>query len=710
MVGRRRRAPSNSTVATVDEAAIRYYKEESILKPVSGRVHPDDWPCFLLNDATIYHKDGTLANLLHVDLEGPLVVRGKVEIERDQERFLVSRHIKDRSPWIQIQNTSSFSIGLKDDGLPMPVLWASGGAGWYEIVPSEAYRDICDTMFQGISLHYAILDEYEAALERLHKKKKNKQKTLHDVKLPLDEVLFRYAVTVGDGTTLQEAHQRTRDQAIFLLSHFPKGTEFHNWLTSEFPDVAKKLAAKESSDSKTVATSESSALVAAPYPLLEKSSSVEATDLKKKGKVSLRGSAPRTTRNSESVEHGAVEPLSKDQIQKAKPIKAKQKTPVETRSESVHNPDTMMLDVPGDQDLKSNAPEKSRRLHSQEARGAHSHTNSLSVVLEALQDSRQEMLDLLDEGKQKKHPDDISPKSWCNKLYLQLSIKNPKALTEVCEYYARDLVSLLGSEWHKGEFYKWLEDNVNTQPKFEYITEEDVKRVVRRKKMGRSSRDDTQATTESKEPAVKPEGNQPSRRGRPSGKVAGLRPSTGSKKRLRHEASFDDDEMDVDEDGMLRQTSKRSRYFDDEGDDAEDTTSSMSDDEEVDNKDAPLTRIVIRAEKLPSTTPKGPNQTWTCEEPDCGYVVRAADQEAGQALISQHYEAHENDAQEAAEQSELSRASLMNLAVQESQKGHIPINHLLEKIRSMGDKAQKRDEVRLDGQVVPQPIKRSLLV
>ncbi|KAI0133156.1 hypothetical protein F4776DRAFT_655075 [Hypoxylon sp. NC0597] len=708
MVGRRRRVPSNSTVATVDEAAIRYYKEESILKPVSSRAHPDDWPCFLLTDATIYHKDGTLANLLHVDLEGPLIVRGKVEIEKDQEKFLASRHIKDRSPRIQIQNTLSFSIGLKDDGLPMPVLWASGGAGWYEIVPSEAYRDICDTMFQGISLHYAILDEYEIALERLHKVKKNRHKTLNDVKLPLDEVLFKYAVTVGDGTTLPEAHQRTRDQAIFLLSHFPKGTEFHNWLMGEFPDIVKKLAARESNDSKTAATPESNVLVAVPYQFLEKSSSVEATNIKKKEKASLRGSASRTIPNSESVSQETVELSSKEQTQEVKPMKSMQKTPINVRSESAHDPDMMMLDVPGDRDHRSNVPEKSLHLDSQEVRRPHSDANSLAVVLETLQDSRREMLELLNEGKQKKHPDDVSPKSWCTKLYLQLSIKNPKALTEVCEYYARDLVPLLGSEWRNGQLYKWLKDNVNTRPKFEYITEEDIKRIVRRKKMGRSSRDETRPPTGSKEPAVNPGGNQPPRRGRPSGKVAGLRPSTGSKKRLRHEASLDD-EMDIDEDGMLK-TSKRSRYFDDDNDDAQDTTSLMSDDEEVDDKDAPLTRIVIRAEKLPSTAPKGPNHTWTCEEPDCGYVVRAADEEDGQALINQHYEAHEKDAQEAAEQIELSRANLLDLAVEESQRGHIPINHLLEKIRSMGDKVQKRDEVRLNEQIVPQPIKRSLLV
>ena len=37
-------------------------------------------------------------------------------------------------------------------------------------------------------------------------------------------------------------------------------------------------------------------------------------------------------------------------------------------------------------------------------------------------------------------------------------------------------------------------------------------------------------------------------------------------------------------------------------------------------------------------------------------------------------------------------------------------SHLLEKIRKMGDKAQRRDERALNGQAPPQPIKRTLLV
>ena len=68
-------------------SAIRHYKETSILKPVSLSTHSDDWPCFLLSDATVHHRDGTMANQLNVDLEGPFIIRGRLELEKDNERY-----------------------------------------------------------------------------------------------------------------------------------------------------------------------------------------------------------------------------------------------------------------------------------------------------------------------------------------------------------------------------------------------------------------------------------------------------------------------------------------------------------------------------------------------------------------------------------------------------------------------------------------------
>ncbi len=69
-------------------------------------------------------------------------------------------------------------------------MWASGESGWFEIIPSDKYRVIGDIMFQGVNLHYSILDQYENALTELLRKKKNRGKTLQHVELPLDDVLF----------------------------------------------------------------------------------------------------------------------------------------------------------------------------------------------------------------------------------------------------------------------------------------------------------------------------------------------------------------------------------------------------------------------------------------------------------------------------------------------------------------------------------------
>ncbi|KAI1501095.1 hypothetical protein F5X99DRAFT_212655 [Biscogniauxia marginata] len=728
MVGLRRRTASASTVATVDENVIIFYKENTILKPVSRRAHTDDWPCFLLADATVHHRDGTLANLLHVDLEGPFIIRGRVEVEKDQKRFLVNRHTKTRSHWVQIQNSVSFSIGLKDDGLSVPVLWASGEAGWYEIVPSQKYMAMCDRMFQGISLHYAILDQYEEALERLHKKKKNRNKTIHDVKLPMDNLLFKYAVTVGDGTTLPEAYRRCREQAIFLLSHFPKDTEFHNWLSTEFAGLKQDLAERESKVSKNANDSEPTPLTAVAYPPREKSSSLEVSDTKRKDRLSLKNSATRSTRSSEPVDLAAVG-LSGDGLPtRSRSTKATRKPTVPGRPESHEQADVVMIDLLDD---PPNPKMTQGRLRKRTALRVPTGTSeqptpqdpseddidsktetesSISVLISALQKHRNSMLEALKEGGRGKHPDNLTPKSWQTKIYMECSIKQYPALSEICLYYARDFARLLGPEWHDSQFYQWAKEHEDDEPTFEHISEADMKRIVRRAKMPHTIAREGQASKGSKqpEPATAHSEKQP-KRGRASGKAAGLRPSIGSKKRLRHEADSEDG-MDLDEDGLPKKTSKKSRYFtDDENDeDAQDTASSDSD-EQPESKDEPLTRVVVRAEKLPSTTPKGLNNTWICEEPDCGYIVRSADEEEGQDLISAHYEEHEKEARDVAEEAALNR---VKLAVQES-RGQLPVGHLLEKILSMGEKASQRrgdDAELLNGEPIPQPIKRTLLI
>ncbi|KAI0592845.1 hypothetical protein F4775DRAFT_580589 [Biscogniauxia sp. FL1348] len=726
MVGRRRRGVSISTVATVDEDAIRFYEENTILKPVSPRAHPDDWPCFLLVDATVYHRDGTIANLLHVDLEGPFIIRGRVEVEKDQDRFLVNRHFKDRSSWVQIQNTVTFAIGLKDGGLSVPVLWASGAAGWYEIIPSQKYTAMCDHMFQGISLHYAILDQYETALEKLHKKKKNRSKTIQDVKLPLDNLLFQYALTVGDGITLPEAYQRCREQATFLLSHFPHGTEFHDWLSSEFPDMRQKLVKKQSANPQNVEATKPTPLIAVAYTPRDKSSSVDISDRKPKGMAAMRNSAARSTRSSEPADLEPVD-LSGDSLQRrSRSARTTGKSTASNRTESAEQADVEMIDSSEDKPTQARVRKRNSlrvpadtpgqlapRSSGDNDVGSNTNiemTSSISIIIDVLNKHRALFLQSLREGGKCRHPDDTSPKTWQNKIYLDCSIKY-SAASEVFRYYARDLVRFLGPEWHQSQLYQWAKEHENDVPEFEHISEADIKRITHRAKMAHTVARGDQASKESKqpEPVAARSGKLP-RRGRPSGKAAGLRPSIGGKKRPYHEADSEN-EMDLDEHGSLNTASKRSRYLsDDENDEEAQDAESSDNDEQSEDKDQSVGRVVIRAEKLPSTTPRGPDSTWICEEPGCEYVVRAADTEEGQQRISVHYEEHEKEARDVAEEAALNR---VNLAVQES-RGQLPINHLLDKIRSLGDKPPQQrsgdDAGTLNGEPIPQPIKRTLLV
>lgn len=92
MAGRRRRV-SNSTVATFDLSHASWMDETRVLQPLSSNSEDsNDWPCFVLKDAVVLHKDGKrLANPLLIDTEGPFIVRGKLEVDREQRHRKYTR-------------------------------------------------------------------------------------------------------------------------------------------------------------------------------------------------------------------------------------------------------------------------------------------------------------------------------------------------------------------------------------------------------------------------------------------------------------------------------------------------------------------------------------------------------------------------------------------------------------------------------------------
>jgi hypothetical protein len=74
-------------------------------------------------------------------------------------------------------------------------------------------------------------------------------------------------------------------------------------------------------------------------------------------------------------------------------------------------------------------------------------------------------------------------------------------------------------------------------------------------------------------------------------------------------------------------------------------------------------RVVVRAEKVPTMLPSGPNGTWRCEEEGCGYIVRSAQEQEGKDLIAKHFQDHEK------------RVEKLNLALSEGTRGHMPIKY-----------------------------------
>lgn len=63
----------------------RYLVTQVLHSLAPGDDDYNDWPCFLLEDATVKDKDGKLANLLDVASVGPLTVEGRLHFEAGDE-------------------------------------------------------------------------------------------------------------------------------------------------------------------------------------------------------------------------------------------------------------------------------------------------------------------------------------------------------------------------------------------------------------------------------------------------------------------------------------------------------------------------------------------------------------------------------------------------------------------------------------------------
>ncbi|KAL2162625.1 hypothetical protein VTH06DRAFT_6461 [Thermothelomyces fergusii] len=701
---RRRRASSTSTTAPPDHSQIRWTKESLVLRPAPQDVPDSEWPCYVLTDATIYRSDGeTLANPLLVHLEGPLIVRGLLEVDEDK---LVTNLVRSsvRTARIEIPRSDRYSIG---DG-PL-VLWVSGAAGWFEIRPSARYQPMYEQVREAITLYYSAFEVYEAYAQAWGGKKKSRRPPPPT----LDDVFLKYAVKAGDGILRHEVEALCHKWADFLIPHFDKEfdldwntTRFAKWLRDSHPDVQRRLAEALSKaalapppppEAPELSSRDQTAGVRGSRSIRSVSQSLEGGD------DDLRGSTPSRSRSPQSKPANRPKirisetpvPLPEKYRQFVQPVSSKPSpTPAETP----------MTGTPSDTPTSSV-----------------DHAPSIDRLLELLKE-------IASEVDMKK----VAPSKIWSAMYFKCKVRSYHGAKDILAYYAKDLVPRLGPEWKGTAPYQWLVD-VAKQPwkPTEPMDPDKIPgQTIRRGKLNTASRAGSASRPATKLPPAinfktKTKGASSQRgsdseddaadlfvapqRARRSGKAATLRLATGSKKRPRSDL---DDQANGSHRGA--KTAKVSHLISggpdlDDGDDDDDAEDGDASDDGVAAGDETLplgsrlpapqgaVRVVVHAERLPTTVPAGPDGTWTCDQEGCTYVVRSADEQEAQDLIREHFRDHE------------AQAEKIDLAVRES-RGQMPINHLLSKIQALGKTALLKKQHTLDGKPVPAPVKRRLLV
>ena len=271
-------------------------------------------------------------------------------------------------------------------------------------------------------------------------------------------------------------------------------------------------------------------------------------------------------------------------------------------------------------------------------------------------------------------------------MFFKCKIRQYGVAKDILAYYSKELLPRLGPEWKGSPWYHWLEDAAkrpwepsSDQTELDKIPAQTMRRVKMGPRSGLSTRPATQlppvinlkikaqnaVQEESESEDEFADLREVSQRNRRSGKGATLRLATSAKKRPHSEL---DDQTSGSRRG--RKSAKITHHIsdDDEPEDADDTSDEDlgSGEETIVGSRLPLpegaVRVVVHAEPLPTTSPSGPDGTWTCGEEGCTYVVRSADEQDAQELIQAHFRDHE------------AQAEKINLAVTES-RGHMPIKY-----------------------------------
>ena len=444
---------------------------------------------------------------------------------------------------------------------------------------------------------------------------------------------------MGDGIFRHEVEARCDKWAEFFIAQFPKETQyrwsdtyFSRWIQDRNPvSIPHLQSILTPAQSLTFAQDAKQRLADAAAGLLRRPSTISPQPEPRRSKSRSAKPAARPSVDSEDVTmvdaSSASPPAGKEKG------KAKVRASREASGAAPSRPGGRATDAAPNKDV-------------------------LDALLAVLEEIR------LDTNGDKK----LSEKRIRSRMYFMCRVPNYERPIEMITYFARDLLPRLGAQWKPTPFYTWLVA-VSKQPP--PVFEQDVIAEFSNNVTHRGARA-AGPTAASPKIAARPaaanpdtpneEGSEPEyvrtgkypKTGQTAGKMSALRPKKRPASAMEESPSS----------GRRRRLSaKQSGSGSDDSEGSSDE--SLSDDslhsDIASGRSFPV-RLLVRAEAIPSTTPTGPNGTWVCREPDCGFVVRAAMEEGGKELIEQHFKEHEK------------QARMMNLAREESQShGHLPI-------------------------------------
>ncbi|KAG6084630.1 hypothetical protein E4U15_001543 [Claviceps sp. LM218 group G6] len=670
MYGRSRRA-STSTVESECEADIRWRQESSVVRTVSKDMTPNDWPIFELANAIVLDKHGqTMENALLVSKRGPFIVRGHLIIDDPSQNSHLIMRARPSTP-LEIRSSVLYSIGESEDGRPL--VWVSGQGGWYEIEPCRAYKPIYAKMCEATTMYYTLLDIYTE--QSSGKAKKSQATTIMEELGPVFHKVWRlrfrscYAVRIGDGSTIEEVFGRAQEHAAFFIDKISQNDDPLDWSTTAF---YKYVCSQVSEQAGAIPT----ALAPGPSsrPLQQESRMSDADEYTRKNAqtpaiaVINRGGSTGSiaAKDDESCrgQRGGT-----DKSRSSKPRTVGKRTPSERSFVSpfaspppATNYPIIPLYEPSDKDDAPNSPLQSALA-------------VMDCCFDALANSRTGMTLL----------------NTLTYLYFHYTLPSYKdervgsykqPAEEWLHYYSKAMLPLLDDSFRHHELYSDLQSLARSDLKLLSWKPSDFPLVIRARNTGqrrgpitgavrrRAPSFPTPASSSNHNIAAsegpRPIGKRPTRTPHKSS----LQPIGGPpKKRLRIE--FEDEDPDSDFTGQ----DEDSYYYDDS--DLVDQELHLrgvhptcsADEDGVgqgfqDQDGVERTRLVIRAERIPNMTPRGPDDTWTCDQEGCDYFVRGSSEQDSHDRIQQHFRVHEQ---------QLSR---MQLAMKEGARGHIPVKYV----------------------------------